>query len=453
MIAMTLSRIAEVVGGQAVGEALITAPASADSRQIAPGGLFLALSGAQVDGHDFVPEAFSVGAAAAMVSREVSGPHILVSDVLAAIGALAHHIAQHLAQNGLTVIGITGSQGKTSTKDMLAAILSAHGSTIAPPGSFNNDLGVPLTILNADEHTKYLVLEMGARGLGHIARLCAMAEPHIAAVLNVGHAHVSEFSSLEFTARAKSEIVQNLATDAVAVLNADDPLVAAMQTPARRLMFGTHADVRAENITLDDEACAHFDLVIETERARVDLAVPGAHQVMNALAAAAMAHACSIAVAEIARSLGSLTAISSMRMERHIRADGLVLINDAYNANPESMKAAIAALAAMKPTGTQIMVAGAMLELGTESVDLHIEVGRYARDLGIKHLIAVGEQAREIAHGFGEGAIWVADIDQAVDEIEALAIPGDVVLCKASRSVGLERVVTALLSKHRHTSS
>ena len=445
MIAMTVADVAAVVGGQVHGDATarVTAPATLDSRDVQPGGLFVALEGEHVDGHDFAAQALAAGAAAVLASRPVDEPCIVVDDVTAAIAQLATHV---LGRIDPVVIAITGSQGKTSMKDLLAAVLEPSGPTIAPVGSFNNELGVPLTVLRADQETRYLVVEMGARGVGHIASLCRMAPPDVAVVLNVGRAHVGEFGSPDVTAQAKGEIVEALSADGTAVLNADDTRVADMasRTSARILTFGATGEVVLGDVRLDSGGEPLFSL--SHAGVTVDVHVPqiGAHHASNAAAAAATALALGLDLHVVAARLGQAVARSPMRMARHVRDDGLVVIDDAYNANPESMAAALHALAGV---GRDRMVAvlGEMLELGDGSHAAHVEVGRLAAELGVDRVFAVGAGAAGIAEGAGERGTAVADVDEAVRELSAWLTPADVVLVKASRGVRLERVTEALL--------
>ena len=445
MIVMSLAEIADVVGGQVHGDATtsVTAPATLDSREVQPGGLFAALDGEHVDGHDFAAQAIAAGAAAVLASRPVDEPCIVVDDVTVALAQLATHV---LGRIDPVVVAITGSQGKTSMKDLLAAVLEPSGPTIAPVGSFNNELGVPLTVLRADQETRYLVVEMGARGVGHIASLCRIAPPDVAVVLNVGRAHVGEFGSPDVTAQAKGEIVEALSADGTAVLNADDARVAAMasRTPARILSFGETGDIVLGDVRLDDGGEPLFTL--SHAGVTVDVHVPqiGAHHASNAAAAATTALALGLDLHAVADRLGQAVARSPMRMARHERDDGLVVIDDAYNANPESMAAALHALAGV---GRDRMVAvlGEMLELGDGSHAAHVEVGRLAAELGVDRVVAVGAGAAGIAEGAGERGTAVADVDEAVRVLSAWLTPADVVLVKASRGVRLERVTEALL--------
>jgi UDP-N-acetylmuramoyl-tripeptide--D-alanyl-D-alanine ligase len=463
MIAMTLDEIAQIVGGQlhdADPEAEVTGSVEFDSRKVTPGGLFLAFRGEQVDGHDYVGAAIAQGAVAALVTRPVDGPRIEVADGFAALAALAAAVARRLTDT--TVVAITGSSGKTSTKDVLAQLLSRLGPTVAPPGSFNNELGHPYTVLLADADTRFLVLEASARGLGHIAFLAAIAPPRIGVVLNVGTAHLGEFGSREVIAAAKGELVEALPAaqaGGLAVLNADDPLVLAMaaRTAARVVTVGTAAgaDVRAADVSLDELGRAGFTLHAGGDSAQVRLQLVGAHHVGNALAAAAVALECGLALADVAAALDQAAPASRWRMELVERADGVLVINDAYNANPESMRAAVAALMSIAAPraangGRSFAVLGPMAELGAEGPAAHDELGRLAARAGVARVIAVGEQARSIQRGAalessGDGcASWVPDAEGAIAVLRTELRPGDVVLVKASRSASLERVALAI---------
>lgn len=465
MIPLRLAELAGAVDGTVGGppaadEGVVRGPATVDSRDVAPGGLFVAVAGERADGHDFAAEAIGAGAAACLVARPVEGPYVLVDDVVAALARLARLVVDRLVAGGLTVIGVTGSSGKTSTKDLLSQLLAEVGPTVAPPGSYNNELGVPLTALRADTTTRHLVVEMGARGSGHIAALCAVTPPRIGAVLNVGSAHAGEFGGPEATARAKAELVQALpaaATGGVAVLNGDDRLVAEMAglTAARVVLTGTGggADVRAEDVVLDGAARATFRLYVPgAAPVAVRLPLHGRHHVSNALAAAAVAVECGLPPARLAEVLGRARVTSRWRMEVTERSDGVTVVNDAYNANPESVRAALEALAAMAGGRRTWAVLGEMLELGAASTVEHERVGTLARRLGVDRLVVVGAGARAVheaalAEGSvdGKGSVAVPDVAAALALLCADLAEGDVVLVKASRGAGLERVAEGLL--------
>jgi UDP-N-acetylmuramoyl-tripeptide--D-alanyl-D-alanine ligase len=373
-----------------------------------------------------------------------------------ALGRLAAGVHARLTAGGLRTVGITGSSGKTSTKDLLGQVLGAAGPTVSPPGSYNNDIGLPLTVLDADEGTRYLVLEMGSRGPGHIARLCRVARPQIGVVLNVGSAHLGEFGSPEGIAQAKGELVEALPEEGTAVLNADDPRVLGMaaRTAARVLTTGrgAGADVRAADVSLDDSARPRFTLVAAGEEHAVALQVVGEHQVANALSAAGAALAAGLRPAEVAAALSAAGPRSRWRMEVDRRADGVTIVNDAYNANPESMRAALAALTGL-PGSRRIAVLGAMAELGPDAPAEHRRLGRDAAAAGIDLIVAVGADAVGIAEGAaaagrraGGESVHVPDRAAARALLSEALRPGDVVLVKASRSYGLELLAADLLT-------
>lgn len=460
MIELSLAEIAAIVGGRLVAadpERTVSGKVEFDSRKVAAGDLFLAISGNRVDGHDYAEAAVRAGAVAVLASRPVAAPAILVSDPIQAITSLARAVAPRL---NAAIIGITGSSGKTSTKDLLAQVLAAAGATVATPASFNNELGYPYTVLLADEKTQYLVLETSSRGLGHIRHLTGIAAPRLAAVLNVGSAHLSEFGSVQTIAEAKGELVEALPSAAdggVAVLNADDRLVAAMaaRTSARVVTAGEHPDaqVRAEGVEVDSSGRAGFELVTAAGRAAVRLQVRGEHQVSNAVIAAALALACGLELPVVAQALSRATALSAWRMQVTETAAGITVINDAYNANPESMRAALKALAIMSEGRRAVAVLGHMAELGPDALAQHDALGRHVAGLNVAVLIAVGEQARAIATGAAlEGSQagksqWVPDATAAVAKLGEELRPGDVVLVKGSRSAAMEVVAQALIER------
>jgi UDP-N-acetylmuramoyl-tripeptide--D-alanyl-D-alanine ligase len=488
VIELTLREIADVVGGRVhspdndlgrTGAVKVTGTVEFDTRKVTAGGLFVALPGARVDGHDFAADAIELGSAGVLAAREVDAPAVIVppasaayggsyvlsgdtdgsgAAVLAGLSRLARHLVDSLPE--LTVVGVTGSSGKTSTKDLIAQVLAPMGATVAPPGSFNNELGHPWTVLRADRDTRHLVLELSARGRGHIAHLCEVAPPRIGVVLNVGSAHLGEFGSREGIAQAKGELVEALPEHGLAVLNADDPLVAAMasRTKARVVLVGEDekAEIRATDIVLDDQARARFHLVTPKGEADVALGVHGAHQVGNALSAVAVALELGATVEQVAQWLSAAQRVSERRMDVRTRADGVTIVNDSYNANPESVRAALKSLAAMARAGGEPRrswaVLGMMGELGDSHVAAHDEIGRLAVRLDISRLVVVGEAARPMHQGahlegsWGEESVLVPDVDAAVallrDELQA----GDVVLVKASKSEALWRVAEELLN-------
>ncbi|MBD0842688.1 UDP-N-acetylmuramoyl-tripeptide--D-alanyl-D-alanine ligase [Streptomyces sp. TRM68416] len=457
MIALSLAEIAEVVGGQTYDipdpSVQVTGPVVRDSREAGPGSLFVAFAGERVDGHDFAAAVVESGAVAVLAARPVGVPAIVVDDVQAALGALARHVVTRL---GATLVALTGSAGKTSTKDLIAQVLQRKAPTVWTPGSLNNEIGLPLTALSATEETQFLVLEMGARGIGHIRYLADLTPPRIGLVLNVGTAHIGEFGGREQIAQAKGELVEGLPEDGAAILNADDSLVRAMasRTKAKVLLFGEsgEADVRAENVRLTDSGQPSFMLHTPSGCSEVTMRLYGEHHVSNALAAAAVAHELGMSAEEIATALSEAGSLSRWRMEVTERPDGVTIVNDAYNANPESMRAALRALAAMGNGRRTWAVLGKMAELGDEALAEHDAVGRLAVRLNVGKLVAVGgREASWLQLGaynegsWGEESVHVSDAQAAVDLLRSELRPGDVVLVKASRSVGLESVAQALL--------
>ncbi|HET7406591.1 MAG TPA: UDP-N-acetylmuramoyl-tripeptide--D-alanyl-D-alanine ligase [Mycobacteriales bacterium] len=453
MIRLTLGELATLVDGRLAGAAAdrtVTAPVTVDSREVTPGGLFAAYAGEHADGHDFAAAAVDAGAVAVLGTRAVEGaPTVVVADVTAALGSLARALLDRLPD--LTVVGITGSAGKTTTKDLVAQVLGRLGPVIAPPGSFNNEIGLPLTVLRADETTRHLVLEYSARGVGHIRYLTGIAPPRVAAVLNVGSAHLGEFGSREAIAEAKGELVEALPADGVAVLSADDPLVAGMATRTRAPVttFGeaATADVRADAVELDALARPRFRLHVDGDSADVALQLSGRHMVANALATAAVARRCGMPLGDVAQALSAARPASRWRMEVSDRPDGVTVINDAYNANPESARAAVDALVAIAGESRRSWaVLGLMAELGEAAAEAHRAVGDHAARAGVDRVVAVGQEAAGIRTGAGPAAVLVDDVAAAVRLLRRELRPGDVVLVKASRAAGLERIAAALLA-------
>ena len=456
MIPLSAREIAGIVGGRLVDlapEQMITGKVEFDSRKVEPGDLFLAIPGERVDGHDYASAAIERGAVAAIATRPVGPPAIVVGDPIAALTALATEVAGRLSAR---IIEVTGSSGKTSTKDLIAQVLATAGPTVAPPESFNNELGFPYTVLLAGADTEYLVLEASARGLGHIRQLTEIARPSVAVVLNVGSAHLGEFGSSEVIAQAKGELVEALPAEGVAVLNADDPRVLAMasRTQAGTLTFGLarHAVVRAEQVRLDRAGRASFEMTTIVSGAPVRLQLRGEHQVSNALAAAGVALSCGLPLDSVAAALSQATPRSRWRMEVTDHPAGVTVINDAYNANPESMASALRALAVLAQDRRAVAVLGEMAELGAGSGQAHRDVGALAAKLGVRCLVAVGAPARPIVDGAVDDrdwdgtADWVEDNDAAVRRLHELLRPRDVLLVKGSRSARMELVAAAVLN-------
>ena len=426
------SEVAQAVNGRLVGPDVELSGTSIDSRTVAQGELFVAVV-AERNGHDFIDDALAAGAAAYLTAEAPRGATaIAVDDTSAALAELGRHARDRF--DG-PVVGITGSVGKTSVKDMAAAAIGTDRSTHASPMSFNNELGVPLTLVDCPNEAEAVVVEMGARGTGHIAWLCSLARPTVGVVTAVGAAHTELFGTVEAVAEAKGELVESLDASGVAVLNADQPLVAAMarRTEAEVLTFGrAGGEVRASGVSLDDGLCPAFRLETPNGQADVVLAACGEHMVVNALAAAAAALAVGVGVDEIAAGLGSAQ-LSPWRMEVTELASGSILINDAYNANPMSMAAGLRSLAALDRR-RRVAVLGVMAELGDRTAAEHAAIGALARELGIE-VIPVATSAYGLAP--------VEDVAAAVAALGA--VDGDTaVLVKASRAAGLEAVATAL---------
>ncbi|KPN18960.1 UDP-N-acetylmuramoyl-tripeptide--D-alanyl-D-alanine ligase [Arthrobacter sp. Edens01] len=466
MIELNAAEIAAITGGELVGAAaadpsISVTSATTDSREAGPAALFIAKPGEFSDGHLFVARAFEAGAELALTERPVTNdagevfPGIVVPDAVAAMGQLAAEIVRRLrAESPLTVIGITGSAGKTTTKDLLAGLLRSHGPTVAPVGSYNGEVGVPLTIFSAGHGTRYLVVEMGATGIGHITYLTDMVRPDIGVVLCVGSAHAGEFGGVENIARAKGELAEAVAPEGTVVLNGDDIRVAAMdkRTTANVLLFtsstddlpGNHATLRALDAGTDEQGRPVFTLEFPNgEQHRVESGLIGAHHTANLLAAAGAALAAGIAPADIAAGLSGQKAASRWRMERTDRADGVTVINDAYNANPESVRAALRTLAELGSGRRTWAVLGEMLELGDQSVTEHDAIGRYVVRLNISKLIVVGTGARAMHTGavmegsWGDESTFVSSPEEAEAILESSLEPGDIVLFKSSNGAGL----------------
>jgi UDP-N-acetylmuramoyl-tripeptide--D-alanyl-D-alanine ligase len=454
MINLTVGEIAAIVHGRLFGSEknerdVVRAEPFFDSRAAVPGGIFLALQGENADGHDFVVEALKAGAVVALTTREVGNNGIIVSDVVEALQKLAAEVRRRLPD--MKVIGITGSQGKTTTKDISRHVLSIAGETVAPTQSFNNDLGVPITLLRATEKTKFCILEMGARHSGDIARLVKMASPDIGVVLVVGRAHIGEFGSREEIAKTKSEMVMNLTSDAIGILGTYDEYTPQMVklTSAQVILFGERSDcdVRAADIEIR-EGRAHFDLVTVGGREPVALRLVGRHQVPNALAAASIATALGIPIEKIAVGLSTAEIESKWRMEIS-EIGSILLIDDSYNANPESMRAALETLRyfAQERGGRAWAFLGKMQELGEGSEREHWAITLFANEIEIDHIVAVR------APEYGELSTVEKSSSSTVKHVSSIAgaltiseeiVSGDVILVKGSRVEGLEKLSDAL---------
>ena len=441
MIRLKVAQIADIVGGtlNVEGNQEVWLAPVFDSRKATPGSFFLALVGEQADGHSYIKDALDNGAVFALVSKPVNYPNIKVDDVLVALGKLAAYVRLQLPN--LKVIGITGSQGKTTTKDLLQHILQSIGPTIAPENSFNNELGAPLNLLRCDEQTKFCIAELGARHLGDISNLASIVKPDIGVVLKVGSAHLSEFGSRENIAKAKGELIKSLPSDGVAILGLYDEFTPRMAEgfAGRVITFGESAaaDVRAADVEIR-EGSPHFDLVDGEGRVSVGMRLIGAQQIPNALAAAAAAIALGVSNDHIATALSTAENRSKWRMQLH-ELPGLLIINDAYNAAPESMEAALFSLRlfAQERGGSAWAFLGKMHELGASSGQAHEKIGTLARDLGVDHLVAIN------AKEYG-ASLNYENWEKALELMNEFA-PGDVVLVKASRAEGLERLAQAMI--------
>ncbi len=449
---MSLAQVAAATGGRLTGvtdeEAaalVVDGPVVTDSREAGPGGLYVARVGEHADGHDFASAAVASGAVVALTSRPLPGlPCIVVDDTQEGFARLTRAVVDALP--GLAVVGITGSSGKTSTKDLLGTVLATAGPTVAPVGSYNSEVGVPLTVCRVERDTRFLVVEMGARGIGHVAYLARMAPPRVGVVLNVGTAHVGEFGSREAIATAKSELPAALPADGLAVLNADDPAVRAMAevTAARVVLVGEADDahVRATDVDLDAQGRPSFTLHTAAGTRTVRLGLVGRHHVGNALAVLAVALELGLALDPACDALEAARPVSRWRMEVTERGDGVTLVNDAYNANPDSMRAALEALERMGEGRRTWAVLGTMLELGADSDALHAEVGAEVVARGVDELLVVGSAAEPLAAGAraagGSTAVrTVPDADAAEVLLRAELRRGDVALFKSSRDAGL----------------
>jgi UDP-N-acetylmuramoyl-tripeptide--D-alanyl-D-alanine ligase len=451
MINLQASQIAKIVGGELVGSDItVTAAPVFNSSQATEGSIFLALVGENTDGHKFISDAFEHGAVLAFVTSEVPERCIVVKDVIAALNLLASFVRNALPD--LKVIALTGSQGKTTTKDLLRHILETVSPTVAPAGNFNNELGAPITLLQCDEQTKFCILEMGARHVGDIAKLCKMATPDIGVVLRVGTAHVGEFGSEELVAKAKSEMISSLSSSAIAILGQYDIYTPAMASlhEGVTVTFGetTSADVRATDIEIR-EGRPHFDLVTPAGRASVALRIVGIHQVTNALAAAAIATNLNISIDLIAGALSTAELHSKWRMEI-AELNGLVLINDSYNASPESTEAALRTLLlfAQERGGQSWAFLGKMHELGASSHEHHSRLGTLASELAIDHLVCVASpEYAALLSSSSATTVHLLDSKESAADLVSQMSQGDVVLVKASRAEKFEEIAEMITQK------
>jgi UDP-N-acetylmuramoyl-tripeptide--D-alanyl-D-alanine ligase len=453
MIRITAAELAKVLSAKLVGEGAIeiTGSVETDSRLIGSGGLFIAKPGEKLDGHDFVADAKDKGAVLAIVQQrvDVDIAQLVVSDSVLALGELAAWLISVLKSKGkLKVVGITGSNGKTTTKNMLRAILSRVGNTIAPIESFNNKVGAPISILRADLDTEFLVVEMGAEGLGSIAYLAKLARPDIGVILKVGMAHAGEFGGIENTAIIKGELAEALSSDGQLVLNADDAMVSSMKdrTKAKVHFFGTSPELEysASEIALSKSGTS-FELKWPSgDSSKIQLGILGEHHIMNALAAASVATLLGATKQQIVGALEAMELAERWRMQRIVRPDGVTVINDAYNASPDSMKAALQTLAQLGKMGSRtIAVLGEMAELGEYSIHEHDSIGRLVVRLNIDQLVVVGEGAKLIHMGASQEGSWDGEsqffvsIAEALEYLRGILTGGDTVLVKSSKSANL----------------
>jgi UDP-N-acetylmuramoyl-tripeptide--D-alanyl-D-alanine ligase len=463
----TIETIAEITLGEVLAGSseTVVSGLSIDSREVAPGALFLAMSGEHFDGHDYLLAALDAGARALMVTRtrgditpaveaaeRLGAAVVRVNDTIAALGAIA---SWHRNRLTCPVVGITGSTGKTTTKDMLTSVLAQAFRVVATQGNRNNEIGVPLTVLAADPNTEVLVVEMGMRGIGQIAELALIARPTMGLVTNVGMSHIELMHDETYVADAKGELIAALPDEGRAFLNGDDAfserIAALSRAPVTRYGLAESCDIRAESIELDEESRASFDVAWHGGRYPVTLGVPGRHNAYNAIAAAAVALALGISCEQLALGLADAR-LSAMRMQVFETAGGVTVINDAYNANPVSMRAAVETLAGMRARGRRIAVLGDMAELGSFTELAHFQLGELVARLGIDVLVTAGPRAARIAEGARAAGMsppavrQCASVEEASEVLDDLLESGDITLVKASRVMGLERVVEGIVT-------
>jgi UDP-N-acetylmuramoyl-tripeptide--D-alanyl-D-alanine ligase len=463
MMAWRLSELVRCAAGQIVGNDCAFSSVSTDSRTLKPGALFVALSGPSFDGHDFVAAAAERGAAAALVERPLAAqiPQVVVPDPLAALSVFAREWRR---QFHIPLVGVTGSNGKTTTKELIGSILSRQGKTLVTRGNLNNHIGVPLMLLELTAEHRYAVIEMGANHIGEIAHLASLAEPTVGIVTNAGAAHLEGFGSLAGVAQGKGEMFRALPPEGVAVVNADDTFAAQWRdssTAERVLTFGFEqpADFMAHKVRADAPSLSHphgtgeetaagqpafhteFELVTPYGSRPATLALGGLHNLRNALGAAAAACAVGVEIDDIVAGLAAMKSVAG-RLELKPALNGAFLVDDSYNANPSSLKAGLDAFRTFG--GARWLVLGEMRELGASADELHAEVGRYARQAGIQRLFAVGEGSRFAVQAFGQGAQWFSSIDALIAEASKSLTSGVAVLIKGSRANRLERVAAAL---------
>lgn len=469
MLTLSVAKLVSVVGGELLSgdEDTMVNGLAIDSRDVDPGAAFVAFGGDKADGHDFIASALVAGARAIVVTRDDetiretlanSRRHdvalVRVDDATTAVQDLA---AYHRERLLCPVIGVTGSTGKTTTKDFLNSVLGTHMRVVATEGNQNNELGVPLTVMRAGADTGVLVVEMAMRGLGQIARLAEIVRPTAGLVTNVGVSHLEVLGSEEAIASAKGELVQAIPATGRVFLNGDDAwstgLANAATAAITRYGLGTTCEVRASDVGLSETGTPTFTLHANEGSAEVELPIPGRHNIYNALAAAAIGLYLEVGLEDIVRGLSQAT-FSAMRMEIFQSATGVTVINDAYNANPTSMRAALSALVDIPAGGRRIAVLGDMAELGSLTELAHFRMGEYVAELRIDELVTVGERAGRIADGALAAGMPGASVrpcaapDEASEVLDDLLAAGDVVLVKASRVMGLERVVDGITEPH-----
>jgi UDP-N-acetylmuramoyl-tripeptide--D-alanyl-D-alanine ligase len=467
MLSVSTDTIVRVTGGELVcGDAeTFSSGVAIDSRCVESGNVFVALPGEHTDGHDYLSAALAAGARVLIVTREghelgtalesAARRRVSVVRVADSCAAIQQLAAYHRGRLLCPIIGITGSTGKTTTKDLVAAVLSAKMRVASTVGNRNNELGVPLTLLGADTDVDAVVVEMGMRGSGQIAALCDIARPTMGLVTNVGTNHIELLGTTDAVADAKGELVEAIPADGAVFLNGDDDYTArlARRAEAPVISYGLSDTcvVRAVDVEVDSEGAASFTLVAPQGEARVALGVLGRHNVYNALAAAAVGLRLALSVADVVKGLESART-TSMRMESISTAAGVTIINDAYNASPSSMKAAVDALAQMSPTGKRVAVLGDMAELGSLTELAHFQIGEQVARSGIDYLVTVGDRAQRIAEGAiaegmdGGSVAITRSNDEALGVLDGRLCSGDIVLVKASRVMGLEAVVEGIVT-------
>lgn len=450
MITLTLNEVSEILQGELVGASVPVSGLSIDTRTLVNGDIYLAIKGEQFDGHDFIAQAQQQGAGAMIVSKKVDTdlPQLIVKDTRIALAELAGALRNKLQ---LKVCAITGSNGKTTVKEMIATILAVNSQVLFTQGNFNNDIGVPLTLLRLNQQHQYAVIEMGANHRGEIAYTSHYAKPDVSVITNVGPAHIEGFGSIEGVANAKAEIIQSLTDAGVAILNADDPFYSLWQELAGKrkvLSFGLSpaADISAENIITqeqDQQFKACFDLVAEGNSVPVELTLAGEHNVKNALAASAACLALGIGLEQIQTGLQNVKAVNG-RLQLFTSAAGIKLINDTYNANPASLTVALEVL--KQCPGEKWLALGAFGELGADSESIHSEMGREIKKAGVQRLFATGSMAENTVQAFGAGADYYAAQDDLIKSVKEQITPEQTLLVKGSRAQKMEVVVNALLS-------